>query len=156
MSFVGYQNAGVFSPLARAVLDRFAEGLILFDPDGHLAYANARGAEVLARLTGANGLETNTLLQRLGRRGGRIERLTAGGVVLGHAVYLMHGSSDDTLADQERRTIVETLGQTGWRLTETARRLGISRTTLWRRLRAYGLHAPEANGDAPPEDPDLT
>lgn len=155
MSFVGFQNSGVFSPLARAVMDRFHEGLILFDPDGHVAFANARGAEVLKGLTGPDGLETKTLLQRLGRLGGRIERLTAGSVVLGHAVYVAHAAGDDTLAEQERRTIVETLRQTGWRLTETANRLGISRTTLWRRLRAYGLNAPDANGDASPEDPDL-
>lgn len=155
MSFVGFQNSGVFSPLARAVMDRFDEGLILFDPDGHVAFANARGTEVLEGLRGPEGLETKTLLQRLGRLGGRIERLTAGEVVLGHAVYVLRGSHDDTLADQERRTIVDTLRQTGWRLTETARRLGISRTTLWRRLRAYGVQAPHANGDASCEDADL-
>jgi transcriptional regulator of acetoin/glycerol metabolism len=38
--------------------------------------------------------------------------------------------------------IVGTLHATGWRLTETARRLGISRTTLWRRLREWGVEAP--------------
>ena len=51
------------------------------------------------------------------------------------------------MAQQERRAIVETLHATGWRLTETARRLGISRTTLWRRLRDYGV-SPQEAGEA--------
>jgi transcriptional regulator of acetoin/glycerol metabolism len=76
--------------------------------------------------------------------GGRVERIEAGAVVLGHAVYVPVHEPADTLADQERRTIVETLNSTGWKLTETARRLGISRTTLWRRLRAWGVESPNA------------
>jgi transcriptional regulator of acetoin/glycerol metabolism len=77
--------------------------------------------------------------------GGRVERIEAGAVVLGHAVYVPVHDAPDTLADQERRTIVETLNSTGWKLTETARRLGISRTTLWRRLRAWGIESPHTS-----------
>ncbi len=152
-------GAGVFSALATALLDRFNEGVVLFDADGHLRYANAAGRRVLDALSGSNGLSTSTLLQRLGRLGGRIERLSAGDAVLGHAVYLPGRRSNDTLAEQERRAIVEALEHTGWRLTETARRLGISRTTLWRRLRDYGMErdraASDTDGDLSeaPEDP---
>jgi len=143
-----FNGAGVFSPLAAALLDRFSEGVVLFDADGHLRYANATGRRVLDALTGSNGLSTSTLLQRLGRLGGRIERLSAGHAVLGHAVYLPGRPSHDTLAEQERRAIVEALEHTGWRLTETARRLGISRTTLWRRLRDYGVERERRSGES--------
>jgi AraC-like DNA-binding protein len=140
---------GLFSPLARSLLDRFGEAVVLFDPDGRLAYANAAGRRVLDELARGNGLDTAALLPRLGRMGGRVERIEAGSVVLGHAVYVPLHETSDTLADQERRSIVETLNSTGWKLTETARRLGISRTTLWRRLRAWGIESPhtaEASG----------
>jgi len=135
----------VFSPLARAVFDRFTEAVVLFDPDGHVTYANRAGREILDRLVRDGILDTKTLLPRLGRMGGRVERLAAGDLVLGHAVYLAVGQPSDTLADREREMIVGTLNATGWRLTETARRLGISRTTLWRRLREWGVEAPSSD-----------
>jgi transcriptional regulator of acetoin/glycerol metabolism len=133
---------GLFSPLARSLLDRFGEAVVLFDPDGRLAYANSAGRRILDGLARGNGIDTASLLPRLGRMGGRVERIEAGAVVLGHAVYVPVHEPSDTLADQERKTIVETLNSTGWKLTETARRLGISRTTLWRRLRAWGIESP--------------
>jgi len=49
-------------------------------------------------------------------------------------------SGPTTLADREKEAIVRTLDSHGWKLAETAKSLGISRTTLWRRLKAYGLH----------------
>ena len=152
MSSIGpFKGGTVFSPLARTLLDRFAEGVILFDPDGRLAYANALGQQVLDALAGGNGLDTRSLLPKLGRLGGRVERIEAGQVF--HAVYVPSHRPRDTLADQERRAIVHTLHATGWKLTETARRLGISRTTLWRRLRAWGIEPPreeDPTGDASP------
>jgi transcriptional regulator of acetoin/glycerol metabolism len=132
----------LFSPLARALFDRFSEAVILFDPDGHMTYANRSGRDVLDGLASGDGLDTKTLLPRLGRMGGRVERLGSGELLLGHAVYLPTAKPSDTLADHERDMIVGTLNATGWRLTETARRLGISRTTLWRRLREWGVEAP--------------
>jgi transcriptional regulator of acetoin/glycerol metabolism len=138
----------IFSPLAKALLDGFAEAVVLFDADGHIMYANAPAREVLDRLSHGGPLNTKALLPHLGRMGGRIERVTAGLVPVGHAVYVLVHKPDATLADRERRAIVETLNATGWRLTETARRLGISRTTLWRRLRLWGIDGPpEAESD---------
>src|SRR2546425_1202495 len=51
-------------------------------------------------------------------------------------------------AGRERQAILDTLEVTHGKLAETARRLGISRTTLWRRLRAYGLR-PNGQGNGP-------
>lgn len=138
----------LFSPLARAVFDRFGEAVILFDSDGRLVYANRGGRHVLDSISNNGELDTRSLLPRLGRMGGRVERLTAGELTLGHAVYVPGTPSAETLANREREAIVGTLHATGWRLTETARRLGISRTTLWRRLRDWGIEAPADTGGA--------
>ena len=43
------------------------------------------------------------------------------------------------LADLERHLILESLQATGWNKSETARRLGMRRTTLLHRLRALGI-----------------
>ena len=132
----------LFSPLARALLDGFNEAVILFDPDGRLVYTNRGGQDLLETITGGAELDTRTLLPRLGRMGGRIERLVVGDLALGHAVYVPGARAAERLETREREAIVGTLHATGWRLTETARRLGISRTTLWRRLRDWGIEAP--------------
>jgi transcriptional regulator with PAS, ATPase and Fis domain len=45
----------------------------------------------------------------------------------------------------ERRTIERILQETAWNKAKAARRLGISRTQLYWRLRRYGLEAPASN-----------
>ena len=47
-----------------------------------------------------------------------------------------------SLAERERQAIELALSESGWQLALAARRLGISRTTLWRRLKQYGLTRP--------------
>jgi len=42
-------------------------------------------------------------------------------------------------ADEERALILRTLDEAGGNRAEAARRMGMSRTTLWKRLRVYGL-----------------
>ena len=56
------------------------------------------------------------------------------------AMFVPGVAGPTTLAAREKEAIVKTLDAHGWKLAETARHLGISRTTLWRRLKAYGLH----------------
>jgi len=44
-----------------------------------------------------------------------------------------------SLRDTERTLIEQTLAETRWDMTLTAARLGIHRTTLYRKLKRYGL-----------------
>ena len=67
-------------------------------------------------------------------RGGEAVPLHANEKLLGEMIVVRR-PPDRTLAEQERRAIRETLQQTRGRLAAAARRLGISRTTLWRRLK---------------------
>ncbi|MFL5516380.1 MAG: helix-turn-helix domain-containing protein [Gemmatimonadales bacterium] len=128
----------VFSPLAKALLDGFSEGVVVFDAEGRLLYANQP-----ARLAmeGLDLPDTATDLQpRLAAMGGRLRPLRVGGMELGEAMFIPGIEGPTTLAAREKEAIVKTLDAHNWKLAETARHLGISRTTLWRRLKAYGLH----------------
>jgi Bacterial regulatory protein, Fis family len=128
------------TPLARALLEDVSEAVVVFDQAGRLAYANRAGRGLVEGINGQSSSATQ-LMPKLARLGARITPLWLAGSKIGEAVYIGSGGEDSprTLADRERHAIMHTLDATGWRLTESARRLGISRTTLWRRLRAYGL-----------------
>jgi PAS domain S-box-containing protein len=52
--------------------------------------------------------------------------------------------SDDPLREVEREAILKVLGQCGWQLGVAARRLHMSRTTLWRRMKRYGIERRQA------------
>ena len=139
-------SASPFSPVARAVFDAIDDALFVFDSHGQLMYANHVARQLVARLDGVReSSSADDLLPQLGRLGSRIVPLWSGDHRVGQAVFVpagSNGASAETLAEREKQAIVETLNATGWRLTESARRLGISRTTLWRRLNAYGLERP--------------
>lgn len=122
---------GAFSPLVRAVIDSVSEGVVVFDPQGRLLYANTSARRII---DGQNG----DVRHRLQSLGARFAPLKSGAQSLGEAAILP-ATGPLTLADRERHAIAETLQDTSGKLAETARRLGISRTTLWRRLKAYGL-----------------
>lgn len=123
--------APAFSPLARAVIDSVGEGIAVFDAQGRLLYANSAARRAIE---GHNGDVKN----RLQSLGARFAPLKNGSQPIGEAAILTPAVGQ-TLADRERQAIVETLEDTNGKLAESARRLGISRTTLWRRLKAYGL-----------------
>jgi transcriptional regulator of acetoin/glycerol metabolism len=120
-------------------MDAFGESVVVFDADGGLVFAsrNARAA-INARAQGSPE-DAEHLMPVLARLGGRISPIRVGTLTVGEAVYLPGDESPRSLADQEKQAIVKTLDRTQWRLAETARMLGISRTTLWRRLKTYGL-----------------
>ena len=49
------------------------------------------------------------------------------------------GVPPGTLSALERQSIVDSLARHQGNLAETARALGIGRTTLWRKIREYGI-----------------
>ncbi|PYP17680.1 MAG: hypothetical protein DMD52_04760 [Gemmatimonadetes bacterium] len=138
-----------FAPLGQAVLESFGEGVVVFDAYGRMIYANQRARRVVDSLGDPTFLRGGALRERLVSLGGRPQSLKQGAADLGEAIFLADGDHAKTLAERERLAILDTLEQTHGKLAETARRLGISRTTLWRRLRAYGLR-PDARGSHGP------
>ncbi len=59
--------------------------------------------------------------------------------------------SERTLQEVERDTVMRVLSETGWNKAAAARRLGISKTTLWRRLKAW--EGQVASSTCDPEGP---
>ena len=134
------QLPSVFSPLAKALLDEFHEGAVVFDPQGRVTYLNAAARAVLNDAGLDPTGEKDDLLPELAGLGGRLAPLRVGGMELGEAIFIPRREGPTTLAAREKDAIVRSLEAHTWRLADTAKTLGISRTTLWRRLRAYGLH----------------
>jgi transcriptional regulator of acetoin/glycerol metabolism len=128
----------VFSPLARALLDGFSEGVIVFDAQGRVMYANQQAREALKAFD--LSADARDLLPQLSALGGRLRPLRIGQLELGEAMFIPGIAGPATLAEREKEAIVKMLDANSWKLADTARHLGISRTTLWRRLKAYGLH----------------
>lgn len=129
------------SPLARSVLDAFGEPALVFDVGGRLLYANRAARTTLQGTADLNngGASAPQLLPHLTSLGPRVKPVWVGDSKVGELVVLSSAPGADTLAERERRAIIDTLEATGWRFAQAARQLGISRTTLWRRLRRYGL-----------------
>ncbi|MCG3110948.1 MAG: sigma 54-interacting transcriptional regulator [Candidatus Manganitrophus sp. SB1] len=50
---------------------------------------------------------------------------------------------EGTLADQEKTLMLKALEKTDWNQAKAAEELGISRSTLWRRLKEYGIKIPK-------------
>ena len=129
------------SPLARSVLDVFNEPTLVFDVGGRLLYANHAARTTLHGTADLNngGSHAPQLLPQLAPLGPSVRPVWVGDSKVGEVVVLSGENGSDTLAERERRAILSTLDATGWKFAAAARQLGISRTTLWRRLRRYGL-----------------
>jgi DNA-binding NtrC family response regulator len=46
-------------------------------------------------------------------------------------------------SEEEKAMLAQALREAGWNRSRAARRLGMDRTTLWRKIREYGLKPPE-------------
>jgi len=130
-------GTGTLGALLSAVLDALGEAVVVLDREGQVAYAS-QALRPRVQEWRERGVSGSALAGELAKLGGVRVRLPVGQGVTGEAV-LVRAAGDSTLAERERRAILETLGQTGWRLASAAQHLGISRTTLWRRLKEYGV-----------------
>ena len=77
----------VFSPLAKAVLDGFSEGVVVFDVDGRLQYANQQAREALVGMDLSE--HAPDLMPRLAALGGRLRPLRVGALELGEAMFCL-------------------------------------------------------------------
>jgi len=132
-------QSDALTPFAKSILDSFTEPALVFDTVGRLVFANQAARQSLATTANLdNGVSAPQLLPRLASMGPTVKPLWVGEMKVGEIVVLPRTQGPDTLAERERKAILDMLQATGWRLTAAARRLGISRTTLWRRLKRYG------------------
>jgi transcriptional regulator of acetoin/glycerol metabolism len=107
-------------------------------PDDTLVHVNPSAVRSCGDLLQTRTFDPRRFLAEVAERRTNVTivRLQTGGAP--EVLYTPENGAE-TLAAQERKAILARLQATGWRLAETARQLGISRTTLWRRLRTYGL-----------------
>lgn len=132
-------QSDILTPFAKSILDSFTEPALVFDTVGRLVFANQAARQSLASTANLdNGISAPQLMTRIAPMGPTVKPLWVGETKMGEMVVLPRSQGPDTLAERERKAIIDTLNATGWRLTAAARRLGISRTTLWRRLKRYG------------------
>lgn len=106
-------------------------------------HVNRSAQQTIGTVLQAGAFDLAAFLNDVAARGTDVTVIRIRGAGQADVLYDRRGQHPDTLAARERRAILERLEATGWRLAETARQLGISRTTLWRRLRTYGV----ARGD---------
>ena len=97
----------VFSPLAKALLDGFSEGVVVFDIEGRVLYANQPAREALAGMDLTEAAPD--LLPRLAALGGRLRPLRVSGIELGEAMFVPGIEGPTTLAAREKEAIVKTL-----------------------------------------------
>lgn len=122
------------SDLLVNALDAVNDAVVVYDREGTVLHAN-RGARELFGPT----VSTRAELLRHPLAAVAREQHVAGAAV----VVVPRPRTSLTLAERERQDIEQALAESRWQLAIAARKLGISRTTLWRRLKQYRLCKPE-------------
>jgi len=115
-------------------LDAVSDAVLVCDRQGAVLLANRPARELFG--TGVPGSRAEVLRHPLGATA-REHQLPNGAVVV-----IARTRAPLALAERERQAIEQALNESSWQLALAARRLGISRTTLWRRLKQYGLNRP--------------
>jgi transcriptional regulator of acetoin/glycerol metabolism len=116
-------------------LDAVSDAVIVCDREGTVLYAN-RGAKELF----GGSVATRADIMRHPLATAAREQQVAGAAVF----VVPRPRTPLTLAERERQDIEQALAESRWQLAIAARNLGISRTTLWRRLKQYRLSRPES------------
>ena len=115
-----------------ALLDWRDEEIVVFGIRRDTLHVNLAAQRTLPPTPGPESAE---LRAHLLARGGEAVPLQANEKLLGEMI-IVRRPPGRTWAEEERHAIHETLQRTRGRRVDAARRLGISRTTLWRRLQA--------------------
>lgn len=116
-------------------LDAVSDAVLVYDPHGSVMHAN-RGAR---ELFGAVPSSRADATRHPAFAGAREQQLSGAAVVV-----IPRPRQVLTLAERERLAIEQALNESAWQLAVAARKLGISRTTLWRRLKQYRLTRPSS------------
>jgi transcriptional regulator of acetoin/glycerol metabolism len=119
----------------KALLDHLSEGVVIFDQRGRILSINRAACEILATGPGeAIGRDISGLLA---------DRFD------GVPSSAMPGDDPpDGRPDRDAQgrltadAIEESLSIAGWNIAKAARRLGVSRTALYKRIRSLDLHRP--------------
>jgi transcriptional regulator of acetoin/glycerol metabolism len=101
--------------------------------------------ERLGRLGCDMGLERleKTLVAAVAASNGRIDEEVVAADGYGSHLVDELLRTENPLAALEGRLLTEVLHRSGWRMQEAADRLGVSRVTLWRKLKDHGIERPE-------------
>jgi PAS domain S-box-containing protein len=105
--------------------------------------------QLLGRLACGRGLDAlgRTLVAAVAASDGTIEEEHVQADGYGSHLVDELLQTDDPLAALEGRLLTEVLHRSGWRMQEAADRLGVSRVTLWRKLKDHGIERPACSGE---------
>jgi transcriptional regulator of acetoin/glycerol metabolism len=125
----------VRNEVLKAILEHLSEGVVIFDQQGRILSINQAACEVLATGRGeAIGRHISGLLA---------DRFDSGPACVASGDAALHARP---VRDPQGRLTVEALEESlslaDWNIAQAARRLGVSRTALYKRIRSLGLHRP--------------